>query len=168
MASIDVGGGGGKKKAVDSEIPLVPFIDLLLCCVMFLLVTAVWNQLARLNANQERPGKDAPEDAPLEEVDQDKLYLHIGKDTGYNLFSTQGDNVEIPMNKGEYDLEQLRNKLQARRKLDVNRTDIIVTSDDGVVYSQVVSAMDIVLGEGFKDMALDVKTALPILEATAQ
>ena len=43
MAAIDSGGGESGKKAVNQEIPLIPFIDLLLCCVMFLLATAVWN-----------------------------------------------------------------------------------------------------------------------------
>ena len=63
MASIGGGGGGhGGKKTVDQEIPLVPFIDLLLCCVMFLLVTAVWNQLARIEANQNVPSTSAPSD----------------------------------------------------------------------------------------------------------
>ena len=32
MASIATGNGHGGKKTVDHEIPLVPFIDLLLCC----------------------------------------------------------------------------------------------------------------------------------------
>ena len=54
MGGISVGGGHGGKKSVDSEIPLVPFIDLLLCCVMFLLVTAVWNRLARLGCRAGR------------------------------------------------------------------------------------------------------------------
>ena len=51
MAHIATGSEGAGRKTVDSEIPLVPFIDLLLCCVMFLLVTAVWNQLAAVEAN---------------------------------------------------------------------------------------------------------------------
>jgi len=160
MAGISVGGGGhGGKKPVDSEIPLVPFIDLLLCCVMFLLATAVWNQLARLNANQQKPG----ENAPVEQIvdDQDRYYLHIGKDTGYSLFSSLGDSLEIPKVRGDYDVQELRNKLQVRRQLDPTRKDIIVTSDDGVVYRDVVAAMDIVLGEGYKEMALDVKSSAP-------
>ena len=160
MASIDVGGGHGKKKSVDAEIPLVPFIDLLLCCIMFLLVTAVWNQLARLNANQQKPGQDAPVDAPIED-EPDRFYLHIGKETGYSLFSTQGDSLEIPKVRGDYDVQELKNKLHSRRQLDPNKTDIIVTSDDGVIYREVVGAMDIVLGEGYKNMALDVKNTAP-------
>ena len=70
MASISTGSEGGGRKTVDSEIPLVPFIDLLLCCVMFLLVTAVWNKLAAvetstpdLSPRSAQPA-DTPHDAP--------------------------------------------------------------------------------------------------------
>jgi biopolymer transport protein ExbD len=57
MASLDIDTGGSGKKPVDASIPLIPFIDLLLCCVMFLLVTAVWNQLASIDASQQVPGE---------------------------------------------------------------------------------------------------------------
>ena len=36
MAGIDVGGGHGGKRATNHEIPLIPFIDFLLCLVAFL------------------------------------------------------------------------------------------------------------------------------------
>ena len=39
MGGISVGGGHGGKKSVDSEIPLIPFIDFLLCIVLFLLAS---------------------------------------------------------------------------------------------------------------------------------
>ena len=38
MASISTGGGGSGKKSVDHSIPLVPFIDLLLCCDLHFIV----------------------------------------------------------------------------------------------------------------------------------
>jgi biopolymer transport protein ExbD len=48
MASISTKAHGGGRKSLNPSIALVPpFIDLLLCCVMFLLVTAVWNDLGR-------------------------------------------------------------------------------------------------------------------------
>jgi hypothetical protein len=56
MAGIDVGGGHGGKRNVNHEIPLIPFIDFLLCLVAFLLVTAVWSQMARINADARVPG----------------------------------------------------------------------------------------------------------------
>lgn len=152
MAGINVGGGHGGKKPVDSEIPLVPFIDLLLCCVMFLLVTAVWNQLARINANQATPSQQTPEDAPPPE-DKVKLILRIHS-SGYTLASTDG--VELPINKkGEdFDVGELRSKLQERHKLEPNRKDIIVAPEDGISYTEIVKAMDLVVGEGYPDMAL--------------
>jgi len=148
--NIDQGGHGGKK-AVDSEIPLIPFIDLLLCCIMFLLVSAAWNQLARINANQQQPGQNAPDQPPPEE--RIKLILQV-QNTGFVLASTAGDRIEIPKSGDAYDLEELRNKLQERHRLEPNRRDLVVAPEDGVHYEDVVDAMDIVVGEGFPDMSL--------------
>jgi biopolymer transport protein ExbD len=150
MAGISVGGeGGGGKKSVNHEIPLIPFIDLLLCCVMFLLVTAVWNQLARINANQQQPSNQAPDN--MEQ--KIKLVLQV-QNTGYVLASTAGDRLEIPKVSEKFDVESLREKLQDRKRLEPNRRDLIVAPEDGVIYSDVVETMDTVVGEGFPDMIL--------------
>ncbi len=69
MAGIDVGGHGGKR-TTNHDIPLIPFIDFLLCLVAFLLVTAVWSQMARLNADARVPGP--PKDEPPEEIKKEK------------------------------------------------------------------------------------------------
>ena len=151
MANIDTGGGHGSKKSVDQEIPLVPFIGLLLCCVMFLLVTAVWNQLARLNANQQQPGQPQAQDTPPPETT--KLILQV-QTSGYTLASTEGDRIPIPKNGDAYDQEELITKLQERRNLDQNRHDIIVAPEDGVRYEDIIHAMDIAVGEGFQNLTL--------------
>jgi biopolymer transport protein ExbD len=151
MGGIAVGGGHGGKKNVDSEIPLIPFIDLLLCCVMFLLVTAVWNKLARINANQQQPGQQAQMDQPPEE--RIRLYLQV-KNTGYVIAGTDGTNIEIPKAGDQFDNEGLRQKLADRKEQEPNRRDLIVAPEDGVLYSDVVAAMDEVVGAGFLDMSL--------------
>jgi biopolymer transport protein ExbD len=151
MGGISVGGGHGGKKSVDSEIPLVPFIDLLLCCVMFLLVTAVWNQLAKINANQQQPGQNAPNEPPPEE--KVKVILQV-QASGFVLASTAGDRIEVPKTGDQYDMEGLREKLQERKRLDPNRKDLVVAPEDGVRYEDVVASMDMVVGEGFPDMSL--------------
>jgi biopolymer transport protein ExbD len=152
MAGISAGGGHGGKKSVDHSIPLVPFIDLLLCCVMFLLVTAVWNQLARLNANQQQPGQPQMDTPPPEEP-QVKLILQV-QNAGYVLATTAGDQTSIPKNGDAYDNEALITKLKERRELEPNRKDITVAPEDGVLYENVVKAMDIVVGEGYATMNL--------------
>jgi biopolymer transport protein ExbD len=152
MASISAGGGHGGKKSVDHSIPLVPFIDLLLCCVMFLLVTAVWNQLARLNANQQQPGQPQM-DTPPPEDPQIKLILQV-QGTGYVLATSAGERTAIPKNGDAYDVEELVKKLKERRELEPNRKDITVAPEDGVIYEEVVKAMDVVVGEGYEAMSL--------------
>ncbi len=151
MGGISVGGGHGGKKSVDSEVPLVPFIDLLLCCIMFLLVTAVWNQLARIDANQQQPGQQAPNEPPPEE--KIKVVLQVSS-AGFVLSSTAGDRIDIPKAGDAYDMEGLRTKLQERKRLEPNRKDLVVAPEDGVRYEDVVASMDMVVGEGFPEMSL--------------
>lgn len=159
MGGVSVGGGGhGGKKSVDSEIPLVPFIDLLLCCVMFLLVTAVWNRLARLDANQQVPGQSAPQDAPPPE-ETIRLYLQVTQ-TGFAIASSAGERIDIPKNGDTYDTETLRTRLQERRQAEPNRHDIIVAPEDGVEYADVIAAMDLALGEQFTEVSLSDGAAL--------
>lgn len=151
MGGINIDGGHGGKKAVDSEVPLIPFIDLLLCCVMFLLVTAVWNQLARIDANQQQPGQQAPDQPPPEE--KIKVILQV-QASGYVLASSAGDRIEVPKSGDSYDLEALREKLRERKNMEPNRRDLVVAPEDGVMYADVITAMDMVVGEGFPDMSL--------------
>jgi hypothetical protein len=55
MASISVGEKTGRR-TVDHTLPLVPFIDFMICLVAFLIVTAVWTQASRINATGKVPG----------------------------------------------------------------------------------------------------------------
>lgn len=55
MATIDTGSQGSKRE-VNRELALIPFIDFLLCLVTFLLITAVWSQMARMDLDARAPG----------------------------------------------------------------------------------------------------------------
>jgi biopolymer transport protein ExbD len=58
MAGVNVGGGGpgSGRKALDSEINMIPMIDLLLVTISFLLITAVWVNMSRMDATAQVPG----------------------------------------------------------------------------------------------------------------
>ena len=47
MAGVDVGGGRGKRR-VNADLNMIPFIDLLMVTVAFLLITAVWTTNSRI------------------------------------------------------------------------------------------------------------------------
>ena len=48
-----------KKKSLDFEVNLIPFIDLLSTCICFLLLTAVWVNIASMNVKQAVGGQAA-------------------------------------------------------------------------------------------------------------
>jgi len=150
MAQIAVGGGGGGKKSVDAEIPLIPFIDLLLCCVMFLLVSAVWNQLAALEANQQIPGPTA-DSVAVDDIE--RVILQVTPE-GYVLGSTLGDSTAIPKNGEVYDDEALVAALEQRQQLVRNHEDLIIAPEDGVRFEVMISAMDLANGAGFTNVSV--------------
>ena len=63
--NVDSGGKGGRR-TLDTEINMIPMIDLLMVTVSFLLITAVWVQSSRIDANANVPGQasDTPPSAP--------------------------------------------------------------------------------------------------------
>ena len=62
MAGVVLQSGGGARRPLDSELNMVPMIDLLMVTVSFLLVTAVWSQMARVEGSTQAPGR--PEECP--------------------------------------------------------------------------------------------------------
>lgn len=91
MAGIDVGGHGGKK-SVNHEVPLIPFIDFLLCLVSFLLITAVWTQMARINANAQVPGPPNPNQEITEQKDK-TLHVEMKGESNFQLVWKEGSTV---------------------------------------------------------------------------
>ncbi len=59
MAGVSVGGGGNShgRRSVDSEINMIPMIDLLMVTVSFLLITAVWTHMSRLEGTTRVPSQ---------------------------------------------------------------------------------------------------------------
>ena len=50
--------GTGDKKSVNIELNIVPFIDLMSCLTSFLLVTAVWVNIAQINIQPKGKSRD--------------------------------------------------------------------------------------------------------------
>jgi biopolymer transport protein ExbD len=78
MAGIDLGGGASARRSVNSEINMIPFIDLLMVTIAFLLITAVWVSFSRLNANAEVPGPPSTTTISIKPPEKE-LHVHIGE-----------------------------------------------------------------------------------------
>lgn len=87
MAGISVGEQHGGRRAVDHAIPLVPFIDFMVCLIAFLMVTAVWTHMSRINATALAPGILGLPSEPSKE-----LHLSVSEQ-GFDLSWKQGRTV---------------------------------------------------------------------------
>jgi biopolymer transport protein ExbD len=101
MGGVDVGGGGkGKRKSLDSEINMIPMIDLLMVTISFLLITAVWTHMARINADAQVPGPPRP-DVEQEKIEPEKqLHVMMQGEEKFVLIWKQGnttvDSIDVP------------------------------------------------------------------------
>jgi biopolymer transport protein ExbD len=92
MGGVDVGGGGKGKRAMNSEINMVPFIDLLMVTISFLLITAVWTHMARINADAQVPGPPR-ETEPVQQEPEKQLHIEMRSPDKFVLIWKQAGTV---------------------------------------------------------------------------
>ena len=149
MAVTIDGGGGDRKKPLNADLNLVPYIDLLTCMVAFLLITAVWSQLARLEAHQKGQGQ-AGEDTPPEKIV--KLVVVVNGE-GFNLVAGD-DQQPLPKRGDQYDFEKLGTELKKFKDTHPDKTDIQVASEDAIKFDVLIRTMDTALTARFPDISL--------------
>lgn len=148
--------GKGGRKPLDATINLVPFIDLLCCCISFLLITAVWTQLARMDVAQKSKAPSGPQEEQPQPTVQ--LTLYVNKD-GYILSKSTGESIPIEMKGEEYDLVKLSEVMQQVKKDHPDKEDITIKSDDSVIYNNIIKTMDVVISAKFPNISLTDKGA---------
>jgi biopolymer transport protein ExbD len=163
-ASVDTARRGGRK-ALDSEINMIPMIDLLMVTISFLLITAVWVHMERLQANAQVPGNDPP-CAGEECKPKRTVHLEMRDPSKFVMWWTEGGSeirrTEIPRRDV---VEQVKDKKVVRypgledalkkeweamgthrapSDRDLDRA--VLHTDDTSSYAHVVAAMDAVHG----------------------
>jgi|SRR5579871_4079218 len=146
---MDLGTGGkSKKKSLDTAINLVPFIDLMAVTISFLIMTAVWTQIGRLQVSQAGGNAD-----PNDQQDQSKtvpLNLLI---TEKELKLSAGPNAYDPIpvtrdSKGRIDLTRLLEKLKEITTQLPDQKQITLQTEDTVHYDDLVHIIDECIGAG--------------------
>ena len=138
MAGVATGSAKGGKRNVDQEVNMVPFIDLLLVTISFLLVTAVWTSLSRIQVSSNIPG---PKDTA--QVKEPRA-LHVRVEGKMAALSWQkgsktDDITKVPLN--ELDREILRAGATAEPG-----TPAIVHVPNAMPMGEVTSVLDSING----------------------
>lgn len=151
MASI--GGGGDNRKDLSVELNIVPFIDLMSVCIIFLLITAVWTQVSMIQIGSSVYGK-RNEVQPTEPPPRPEIAFRLDVvPSGFiiNLGKTQSKIAKI---NGAWDEKGLLKELIQIKKNYPEKTDAIIQLADELTYDDLILGMDLLLNGGFPEISV--------------
>jgi len=151
---MDLGTGGkGGKKPLDTQINLVPFIDLMAVTISFLIMTAVWTQIGKLqvaNSGASAEPSNSPEDKtpPISLLITEKeLRLSAGTQNFDPIPVTRGPNNKI-------ELDKLRDKFKELKGQLPDAQAITLQAEDGIRYEDLVRIIDECKGDGLPQVSV--------------
>jgi len=151
MSGFAPAGNSGNRKTLDAAMNLVPFIDLLSCCISFLLITAVWSQLA---AVPNTPAGAVAEPERTLTPPPPRFALYLGDD-GYVVSWSTGASQAIPRRGADLDRPKLAAVLADIHTQYPDVANLEIHAQDSVAYHELVGAMDTALGAHFAAVSVD-------------
>ena len=142
---------GGRRKTL--ELNLVPFIDLMSVCIIFLLLTAVWTQVSMIQIGSSMYAKkldgDQSEPPPVDKI---TFQLRV-KASGY-IVMINSASVQIPKSNGLFDEKRLLTYLQQVKQKYPDKSDAIIALDDEIKYEEMIRGMDMLMLSGFPEISV--------------
>jgi biopolymer transport protein ExbD len=152
---MDTGQGGKGKKSLDVAINLTAFIDLMAVTISFLIMTAVWTQIGRLQVSQAG-GPSMDEQQEEEKTKTVQLSLMITP-TELRLTADQSAFDPIPLTKdakGKTDLTKLVARFKELKAQLPDQTAITLQPEDKVRYEDLVRIIDECIGSGLPQVSV--------------
>ncbi len=151
MAHID---DGKNKRNSTVDLNLVPIIDLMSVCIIFLLITAVWTQVSMIQIGssiyaQNQDPNNKPEPPKKSEI---PFRLDVLKE-GYRVIIGSQEK-RFPKTGGNYDQDRLVKELKAIKELYPEKGDCVVTILDELPYEHLIGGMDALLQAGFPEISV--------------
>ncbi len=152
---MDLGTGGkGGKKALDASINLVPFIDLMAVTISFLIMTAVWTQIGRLQVSQS--GASAAAEETTEDTSVPITLVVTEKELRLQAGPTTFDPIPVTRD-GQARIELVRfteKMTEVKGQLPSPPTAITVQTEDTVKYEDLVRIIDQCKALGLENVSL--------------
>ncbi len=167
----------GGRRPLDAEINLVPFIDLLCSLIAFLLMTAIWSQVASLELRQAASSDTVVEEREslgLRVFVMEKGFKVVGKDTEVDLPCLKDPCVERSApavatdlriagsdapkasvtQVSHYDFAKLAALITEKRALFPSEREVYIDVADAVPYDDMIRTMDTCMAAGLTSIAL--------------
>lgn len=142
------------------ELNLVPFIDLMNVCIIFLLITAVWTQVSMVQLGSSIYSNKT-EDKPFTPPPFVEVVLRVDVlPTGFRLVAGKGRTFIPVKADGEFDKDLLIEKLKEVKERYPSKVDGIASVRDQVQYKHLIQAMDSLILAGFDQVSVTTTGAL--------
>lgn len=151
MAHIDDGNSGDRSVAID--VNLVPFIDLMSVCIIFLLITAVWTQVSMIQIGSSIYGKKTTDEQPKPPPRAEIPFRLDVKADGYAV-TVGKQGFSLPKVGGQYDDARLLAELKKVKELYPEKMDGVITVQDALPYEELIRGMDAMLSAGFPEISV--------------
>jgi len=139
---VSVEGGKGRSKNMMVDLNLVPFIDFMSCLIAFLMIAAVWTQIASLDVEQNiaPPNQDPPE--IIDPPPPPPLTVHLRAD-GTFICRKAEEGTNIPKLGELQDLAKLEELMKKDHETLPAEEMVIINTDDGVPYEEMIKVLDL-------------------------
>ncbi len=176
---------------MDAELNLVPFIDMMSCLLSFLMLTVVWNRLAKIDIDNPLPKAST---APATPQDPPKDIAMFVDHSGFAIMVANDDPVkpfvktpiillreadgQLPFLKLKESLAGLQKALPEKEiedkdekgkiiKKSVKHNSIIIGARNGIRYDDIVGTMDEARGLGLEGIVINMETDSPMIPLVA-
>lgn len=139
---VSVEGGKGRGKSMMVDLNLVPFIDFMSCLIAFLMIAAVWTQIASLDVEQSISNEPPPEQETPPEPPVPPLTVHVKAD-GHWIGRKVEEGVQVPKTGDLYDYAKLKELMTTDHTTYPAEEMVVINTDDGVPYEEMVQVLDL-------------------------
>ncbi len=144
---------GGNKRRSSVDLNIVPFIDLMSVCIIFLLITAVWTQVSMIQIGSSIYGKKtAQESEPPPPRPEIPFRLDVRAE-GYRIIVGR-QSTAIAKEGDKYNQAALLTELKKVKELYPEKVDAVITVLDELPYESLVHGMDALLSAGFPEISV--------------
>ena len=149
MASITPSSSGKwGRRNLDAPINLVPYIDLMITMIAFLMMTAIWTQVATLELQNATNSK-------VVSLEFKAKPLAIEMTTqGFTIAQEGREQIVIPKKNARYDTVALYENLKRWKAEDPMHHQVDVLAEDGILYENISKVIDTAAGLKLNDVTL--------------
>lgn len=146
-------GDGDDDRAATVDLNLVPFIDLMSVCIIFLLITAVWTQVSMIQIGSsiygQKTDREQTKPPPRAEI---PFRVDVRSD-GYRV-AVGRQMSSIPKVNGQFNKTALLEELKKVKQLYPEKIDSVITVMDELPYENLIDGMDALLTAGFPEISV--------------